>query len=149
LSYPLDTLFPVDPYKLNCFVITLWYSTLYCAFGSSYVFKGHSMSTVLASPPTIYDFSQICPVNRSFHATNFFENRLKFCKVMDDIRCVGFVTNEAERLRRKSSTNFKTKFLPEYSFNCCKNLKRCCRNYPASTYAEIMQNIHGLTPFWV
>jgi len=59
---------------------------------------------------------------------------------------VGFVINEAERLR-KSSTNLKTKFLPEYSFNCCKNLKRC-RNYPASICVEIMQKIHGLTPFW-
>jgi len=67
---------------------------------------------------------------------------------MDDIRRVGVVINEAKRLRRKSSTNFKTKFIPEYSFDCCKNLKRCCRNYPASTCVEIMQNTHGLPQFW-
>jgi len=67
---------------------------------------------------------------------------------MVDIRRVGVVINEAERLRRKSSTKFKAKFLPEYSFNCCKNVKRCCRNYPTSTCVKIMQKIHGLTPFW-
>jgi len=75
--------------------------------------------------------------------TNSFENRLRFRKVMDDIRWVGVAINEAEWLWRKSSTNFKTKFLPEYSFNCWKNLKRCCRKYPDSTCVEIMQNNHG------
>jgi len=103
------------------------------------------------SQPTISWFLSNLPSRQNFSCwfqqTKFFDNRLRFRKVMDDIRRVGVVINEAERLRKKSSTNFKTKFLPEYSFNCCKNLKSWCHNYPASTCAEIMQNIHGLTPF--
>jgi len=41
------------------------------------------------SQPTISDFSQTCPADKTFHADSselFFENRLRFRKIMDDVR---------------------------------------------------------------